>query len=125
MRDADPANKGQTFDTRIPRSLFKLTTMYHLRDDRRGLRLGGNLYYQSGIHAKGGSGASAWRTTQGAYTVVDLMAGYRIDDKLDLQFSVNNAFDRKYYSSIANGTYWPNDVFGTPRNFMLTVRSSF
>ena len=39
--------------------------------------------------------------------------------------NVNNLFDRKYYSSVANGAYEPYDIYGDPRNFKLTARYSF
>jgi outer membrane receptor for ferric coprogen and ferric-rhodotorulic acid len=62
---------------------------------------------------------------QGAYAVTDLMAGYRVNENLDLQLNANNIFDRKYYSTIANSVSYGGDSYGTPRNMMLTAKYTF
>lgn len=71
--------------------------------------------------ANGGS----YRLKQGAYAVTDLMAGYRVNDHLDLQVNANNIFDRRYYSTIANSVSYGGDAYGNPRNMMLTAKYSF
>jgi outer membrane receptor for ferric coprogen and ferric-rhodotorulic acid len=57
--------------------------------------------------------------------VTDLMAGYRVNENLDLQLNANNIFDRKYYSTIANSVSYGGDSYGTPRNMMLTAKYTF
>ncbi|MNO06825.1 Ferric-pseudobactin BN7/BN8 receptor precursor [compost metagenome] len=53
------------------------------------------------------------------------MAGYRVNQNLDLQLNANNIFDREYYSSISNSTSYGGDTYGAPRNMMLTAKYSF
>lgn len=71
--------------------------------------------------ANGGS----YRLEQGAYAVTDLMAGYRLNEHVDLQLNANNVFDRKYYTTIANSASYGGDAYGTPRNMMLTAKYTF
>ncbi|VVN76370.1 Ferripyoverdine receptor [Pseudomonas fluorescens] len=125
VNDANATLEGQDFNRRLPRQLFKLSTIYSLPGDLQRWRIGGDLYQQSQIRTAGGSGSSAWQNRQGSYTVAGLVAGYKASEQLDLQFNVNNLFDRTYYVSIANGGYEPYDVYGDPRNFKLTARYSF
>ena len=88
-------------------------------------RIGGDVYQQSRIRTSGGTGATAWKNQQGSYTVVGLVAGYKASEQLDLQLNVNNLFDRTYYSSVADGEWYPYDIYGDPRNFKVTARYSF
>ncbi|KAA8706104.1 TonB-dependent siderophore receptor [Pseudomonas proteolytica] len=125
VNDANATLEGQDFNRRLPRQLFKLSTIYSLPGDLQRWRIGGDVYQQSQIRTAGGSGSSAWQNRQGSYTVAGLVAGYKASEQLDLQFNVNNLFDRTYYVSIANGGYEPYDVYGDPRNFKLTARYSF
>ena len=125
VNDANATLEGQDFNRRLPRQLFKLSTIYSLPGDLQLWRIGGDVYQQSQIRTAGGSGSSAWQNRQGSYTVAGLVAGYKASEQLDLQFNVNNLFDRTYYVSIANGGYEPYDVYGDPRNFKLTARYSF
>ena len=125
VNDANATLEGQDFNRRLPRQLFKLSTIYSLPGNLQRWRIGGDVYQQSQIRTAGGSGSSAWQNRQGSYTVAGLVAGYKASEQLDLQFNVNNLFDRTYYVSIANGGYEPYDVYGDPRNFKLTARYSF
>jgi len=110
----------------LPEHLFKLTTSYHFQGPLEKLRVGGNVSWQSRMYndialADGGS----YRLEQGGYAITDLMAGYQVNKNLDLQLNANNVFDRKYYSSIANSSDYGGDIYGTPRNMMLTAKYSF
>ncbi|WP_349970596.1 TonB-dependent siderophore receptor [Pseudomonas caspiana] len=127
IKDASaPQNVNQRFDTDLPEHLFKLTTSYHFQGPLEKLRVGGNVSWQSRMYndidlADGGS----YRLEQGGYAITDLMAGYEVNKNLDLQLNANNVFDRKYYSSIANSSDYGGDIYGTPRNMMLTAKYSF
>lgn len=125
VNDATASLEGQDFNRRLPRQLFKLSTIYTLPGNLQRWRVGGDVYQQSKIRTAGGAGATAWKNQQGSYTTVGLVAGYKASEQLDLQLNVNNLFDRTYYVSIANGGYEPYDVYGDPRNFKLTARYSF
>ncbi|WP_312936402.1 TonB-dependent siderophore receptor [Pseudomonas sp.] len=124
--DAAPQNKHQRFDTDTPEHLFKLTTSYRFQGDLEKLRVGGTVSWQSRLYNDvalydGGE----YRLKQGSYAVTDLMAGYRVNEHLDLQLNANNVFDRTYYSSIANSISYGGDSYGAPRNLMLTAKYSF
>ena len=123
---ANPQNVNKQFDTDTPEHLFKLTTRYNFQGPLEKLRVGGNISWQSRMYndielLDGGN----YRLKQGAYAVTDLMAGYRVNDNLDLQLNANNIFDRKYYSTIANSVSYGGDSYGTPRNMMLTAKYTF
>ncbi|MCU0070246.1 TonB-dependent siderophore receptor [Pseudomonas koreensis] len=124
--DANPQNVNKQFDTDTPEHLFKLTTRYNFQGPLEKLRVGGNISWQSRMYndvelLDGGE----YRLKQGAYAGTDLMAGYRVNQNLDLQLNANNIFDRKYYSTIANSVSYGGDSYGNPRNMMLTAKYTF
>ncbi|WP_460135889.1 TonB-dependent siderophore receptor [Pseudomonas sp. S1_E04] len=124
--DANPQKVNKPFDTDTPEQLFKLTTRYNFQGPLQKLRVGGNISWQSRMYndiplVDG----SSYRLKQGAYAVTDLMAGYKVNQHLDLQLNANNIFDRRYYSTIANSASYGGDAYGSPRNMMLTAKYSF
>ena len=124
--DANPQLVNKQFDTDTPERLFKVTTSYHFQGALEKLRVGGNLSWQSRMYNDLAlADGSTYRLKQGAYAVTDLMAGYKVNDHLDLQVNANNVFDRRYYSSIANSIQYGGDTYGNPRNMMLTAKYSF
>ena len=127
IKDENPANNNQQFKTDTPEHLFKVSTVYRLQGPLEKLRVGGNVYWQSRMYndvvlASGGS----YRLQQGGYAVTDLMAGYEVNQHLDLQVNANNIFDRVYYSAIGSNVTWgSNDNYGNPRSYMLTAKYKF
>ncbi|MCO7513823.1 TonB-dependent siderophore receptor [Pseudomonas guariconensis] len=124
--DANPQTENQRFDTDTPEHLFKLSSTYRFQGPLEKLRVGGNVYWQSRMYndiALGDGGS--YRLEQGGYAITDLMAGYQVNQHLDLQLNANNIFDRKYYSSISNSVDYGGDTYGNPRNLMLTAKYSF
>ena len=123
---AKPQNENQRYDTDTPEHLFKLTTRYSFQGPLEKLRVGGNVSWQSRMYNDVAlQDGSTYRLEQGGYAITDLMAGYRVNQNLDLQLNANNIFDREYYSSISNSTRYGGDTYGTPRNMMLTAKYSF
>ncbi|MFJ2446960.1 TonB-dependent siderophore receptor [Pseudomonas sp. NPDC087626] len=123
---ANPQNENQRFDTDTPEHLFKLTASYRFQGPLEKLRVGGNISWQSRMYNDVAlADGSTYRLEQGAYAIADLMAGYRVNQNLDLQLNANNIFDREYYSSISNSTSYGGDTYGAPRNMMLTAKYSF
>ncbi|WP_070885714.1 TonB-dependent siderophore receptor [Pseudomonas argentinensis] len=127
IKDANnPQNENQRFDTDMPEHLFKLSTVYRFQGPLEKLRVGGNLSWQSRLYnditLRDGS---SYRLQQGAYALTNLMAGYAVNENLDLQLNANNIFDKKYYSSISDSIDYGGDTYGTPRNLMLTAKYSF
>ncbi|WP_116423734.1 TonB-dependent receptor domain-containing protein [Pseudomonas citronellolis] len=61
------------------------------------------------------------RVGQDDYTVVNLMARYRLTDHLSTTLNLNNLLDEKYYAGFS-GSY---GHYGPPRNLMMNVRYDF
>ena len=124
--DANPQKVNQQFDTDTPEHLFKLTTRYNLQGPLEKFRVGGNISWQSRMYNDIAlANGSSYRLQQGAYAVTDLMAGYKVNEHVDLQLNANNIFDRRYYSTIANSADYGGDAYGNPRNMMLTAKYTF
>ncbi|MFN3358153.1 MAG: TonB-dependent siderophore receptor [Pseudomonas sp.] len=123
---ANPQKVNKQYDTDTPEHLFKLTTRYNFQGPLEKFRVGGNISWQSRMYNDIAlADGSSYRLQQGAYAVTDLMAGYRVNQHLDLQLNANNIFDRSYYSSISNSVDYGGDSYGNPRNMMLTAKYSF
>ncbi|KAF2394328.1 TonB-dependent siderophore receptor [Pseudomonas frederiksbergensis] len=126
IKDSDPANKNQRFETDTPEHLFKLSTVYRLQGPLEKLRVGGNVYWQSRMYNDVAVANGTYRLEQGSYAVADLMAGYQVTKHLDLQLNANNIFDRVYYAAIGSSTVWGStDTYGDPRSYRLTAKYSF
>ncbi|MHC8406898.1 TonB-dependent siderophore receptor [Pseudomonas sp. TMB3-21] len=126
IKDENPENKNQRFDTDTPEHLLKVSTVYRLQGPLEKFRIGGNVYWQSRMYNDVPLTAGSYRLEQGSYAVTDLMAGYEVNKHLDLQVNANNVFDRVYYSSIGYNTTWGStDNYGTPRSYMLTAKYKF
>lgn len=126
IKDENPENENQRFDTDTPEHLFKVSTMYRLQGPLEKFRVGGNVYWQSRMYNDVPLTAGSYRLQQGSYAITDLMAGYEVNQHLDLQVNANNVFDRVYYSSIGYNTTWGStDNYGTPRSYMLTAKYKF
>jgi len=124
-QDANPSNVGALFDTDTPRHLIKLSTMYRLPGALHGWRVGGSIYRQDSIYNEGTTSGVPFRIAQSAYTVVDLVVGWQATPKLDMQLNINNVFDKKYYNALSGSVSFPSNVYGEPRNVMLTARYQF
>lgn len=124
-KDANESNVGELFDTDTPRHLFKLSTMYRLPGALQGWRIGGSIYRQGAIYNKGTTSGVPFRITQDAYTITDLVIGWQPTPKLDMQLNINNLFDKKYYNALSGSVSFPSNVYGEPRNVMLTARYQF
>jgi outer membrane receptor for ferric coprogen and ferric-rhodotorulic acid len=123
---ANPQDVNKQLDTDTPEKLFKLTTSYRFQGPLEKLRVGGNVSWQSRMYNDIElTDGSSYRLKQGSYAVTDLMAGYKVNDHLDLQLNANNIFDRRYYTSISDSTKYGGDAYGNPRNMMLTAKYSF
>ena len=123
--DANPDTVNQKVNSDIPEHLFKLSTVYRFQGPLEKLRVGGNVYWQSRVYNDVDLDQGSYRVEQGAYAVTDLMAGYQVNQNLDLQLNANNVFDRTYYSGIASSVGWGTDTYGNPRNLMLTAKYTF
>jgi len=97
-------DNGQPTQLFIPRKSAHLTTTYRLPWFDHKLTVGSSLRWQSATHyVEEGVGTA----TQGAYTVVDFMARYDVNRHFTITGTLNNAFDKKYWSTMEYnyGTY--------------------
>ena len=108
-KDAD----GKKFDTESSRTTANLFAKYSIAD----FRAGAGVQYKSKIYV--GSGAN--EITQKAYTLANLMFGYKISKNFDIQLNIDNVFNKKYFEGIGNNKM----VYGDPRTFNLGFTYSF
>ncbi len=121
VKDATASNEGKLFDPDIPRHQFKLSTTYTLPGALSRWRVGGSLYHQNTIYNKG----TNYYVEQEAYSLVDLMLGFKPIEQMDVRLNLNNAFDKKYYNVISSSVATPSSVYGEPRNLMMSVKYNF
>ncbi len=121
VKDTKEENEGRLFDTDIPRHLFKMSTTYTLPGQFNQWRVGTSLYHQNRIYNKG----TTYMIEQDGYTLVDFMVGFKPTEHIDARLNLNNAFDKKYYNSLSNNVTVPSNVYGDPRNMMLSVKYTF
>ncbi|RZF92740.1 TonB-dependent siderophore receptor [Pseudoalteromonas sp. CO302Y] len=107
-------------NTDSPRKQFKLFTTYQFVKQLPALTIGGGLNWQSKSYAQG----TTRNVEQDAYTIVNLMARYNINESMDLQLNVNNLFDKKYYNYMTAG-YYDLYRYGAPRNASLSFSYNF
>ncbi|MEN8282632.1 TonB-dependent siderophore receptor [Acinetobacter gerneri] len=124
-KDATATNVGALFDTDTPRHLFKLSTMYQLPGELQHWRMGGSVYRQGSIYNKGTTSGVPFYISQSAYTVADLILGWQATPKLDLRLNINNVFDKKYYNALSGSVGFPSNVYGEPRNVVLSAKYQF
>ncbi|WP_394804768.1 TonB-dependent siderophore receptor [Sphingomonas agrestis] len=129
LEDANTAFEGIPLTPIIPEHMVKLFTNYAPVDGAlRGFSLGGGVTWfdatyggnPSYINPVNNQRVISTIVRQGAYAVVDLRAGYKINDRIALSVNANNVLDRNYYARISatgRGNYYgqPRSVFGTIR----------
>lgn len=115
----DNLNEGLPFRTQTPRHLFKLWSQYRLPVDDGRWSVGGGVNAQSSYYAMSGP----VRSEQDAYAVFKLSMSYQVNPKTSLSLVVNNLFDKVYYSGIRGVDI--GNVYGAPRNAMLTLRMRY
>nr|WP_233269153.1 TonB-dependent siderophore receptor [Paraglaciecola sp. L1A13] len=113
----------ETVKAYTPSQLLKLGATYQFQQWEQ-FSVGVNMRWQNktsrnqGVVGEGFSNAGDTITTaQDAYSVVDLMARYQINDAIILTVNVNNATDEKYINSL----YWAQGFYGAPVNYNATL----
>ena len=61
--------------------------------------------------------------TQGGYAVLNAMVQYRIDPRWTLSLNLNNLSDKVYYQTVGYAS--GSNFYGTPREWLLTLRGTF
>jgi len=127
-------NNGDVFSGVTPKHLFKLWSTYRLPGDFNDLKIGGGVNLQSANYVNGSAsvldpatgavvGNERYEYRQAGYAVWNAMAEYRLDDHWSVLYNINNAFDKKYYSTVGSSAL--GNWYGDPRNHMLTLRGTF
>ena len=118
---------GTRVNTAVPTTQFKLSTQYRLPAALDQFTIGGRMNWQSKTYNdfENESGVAV-RNQQRPFAIVDLSATYRPTEHLSLQVEVNNVFDKTYYRNISSGYAWSaGELFGDPRNVLVTLRAKF
>ncbi|MNN80107.1 Ferripyoverdine receptor precursor [compost metagenome] len=68
---------------------------------------------------------NGYKVEQDAYALLDLMVGFKPTEHIDARLNLNNVFNKKYDVSITDSTARAENIYGDPRNLMLTVKYSF
>jgi outer membrane receptor for ferric coprogen and ferric-rhodotorulic acid len=117
---ASGTQKGDPYNTQTPKHIFRAFSSYHIPGS--GWTIGGNVRVQSRFYNAGTSNGINYKINQGGMALAGLMAQYRINQQAELNLTIDNLFDRKYYAS-AEGLYYV--YYGEPRRFALTARYHF
>ncbi|QQB32587.1 TonB-dependent siderophore receptor [Achromobacter deleyi] len=107
-------DKGKPYAANTPDHLLRVYTTYRLPGTR--WTIGGNVRAQSAISNSG----DGYTIRQGSYTVVGLLAKYQVSRQAEIGLTVDNLFDRRYYSAV--GDPWFYNFYGAPRRFALNLR---
>lgn len=115
---AAPASLGLPLSQWYPTHTYKIWSNYQvqggaLADFNFGLGMNG--------HSRNWSSSAPTLRSQGGFAVWTAQLGYKFSKSVSANFTVENLFDKVYYTRLqGNNTY---NYFGTPRNFMLTLRA--
>lgn len=104
--------------TEVPRDTLKLFTSYRLQSLPQ-LRVGGGVRWQGAEYYKN-AGPNDETFSQGAYSVVDLMAQYAFTPQTSVSLNLNNVLDENYYTAIGSRGW-----YGTPRSATATLVYAF
>ncbi|WP_436547536.1 TonB-dependent siderophore receptor [Janthinobacterium sp. RB2R34] len=117
VRDDIAANVGQRIATDEPKQLFKLSATYQPGGSLAPWNVGGSIQAQDKMFRR----ETGFYTSQGAYVVAGLTAGYRISDRLQLRLNIDNLFDRHYYQAL--GYSWSGGLarYGAPRSALVSL----
>jgi outer membrane receptor for ferric coprogen and ferric-rhodotorulic acid len=108
---------GARFAAERPTRLVRISTSYRLPGELNKWRVGAALRAQNQIYKTNAP------IRQAGYAIADLNAGWQVNDRIDLRFSVSNLFDRGYYQAISSID--SGNAFGEPRNYTATARYRF
>lgn len=99
----------------IPRNSFSLLNVYEFQDGAlKGLGLGAGGKY---VDERAGQ-TSNTAFSMDAYTVVDLLSYYKVNDKVRLNLDVKNLFNREYEEGAFGNVYaYP----GEPRTVQIGI----
>lgn len=122
-RKADGDRVYSFIQTSAPQNVVKLFTTYQLPGEWEKLTVGGGIRWQDEIYGKVWSPASEYAIlSQKNVFLVDLMARYRFNEKVDVTFNAKNLLNEKYYAGFGN---FDTGFYGEPRSFSLSTKFKF
>ena len=119
VEGAAAAADGSTNLTYTPGNAFTSWTTYELP---RGFTIGGGVRHTGGLH-RGTDGAVGTPAYTEAWTVVDAMVSYALNEHVTLRLNGYNLADKRYVAAINKSGY--RYTPGTPRTFLLSADFRF
>lgn len=122
-RKADGERVYSFIQTTAPENVVKLYTTYTLPGEWDKLTIGGGVRWQDKIYGYVYSPANVYEDiTQKNVFLIDLMAKYKLNDKVDITFNVKNLLNEKYYAGLGN---FDTGYYGEPRSFSVSTKFKF
>ncbi|MHC9086015.1 TonB-dependent siderophore receptor [Luteimonas sp. RIT-PG2_3] len=115
------AGVGQPYATWVPKHMLRMWTDYTLPFGEERWSVGGNIVAQNRVTRPTNDPLA--NISQGSYAILGARVGYKINDNLDIGLNFNNLTDRTYYPKTGSSVGGSN-MYGEPRNVMLTLRGS-
>ncbi len=114
-RNLSQDSKGDSLNSDVPNNTAKLFTTDTLPQLDEALTIGAGIRWQSDIYTYV-TRTNSFKSEQGSYGIVDLMARYKINENLTANLNINNLLNEKYHLSTLNSYY------GAPANFQVGVK---
>ncbi|GAB6854574.1 TonB-dependent siderophore receptor [Asaia astilbis] len=112
-----------------PRHLVRLTTSYTFHGRLKHLMIGGGISSQTSTQWSTNPGRplgngkyDASNLTMNGYTLVNLMARYRLMKGLDLTGNITNLTDKTFVRQVG---FYDGMIYGQPRTFSFTLRGHY
>ncbi|MDE7548775.1 TonB-dependent siderophore receptor [Acetobacter fabarum] len=112
-----------------PHHLVRLTTSYTFPGRLHHLTIGGGVSSQSSTEWStnpgrplGGGKYDASNLRVKGYTLINIMARYRVKNWLDIAGNITNLTDRTY---VRQAGFYDGMIYGTPRTFSFTLRGHY
>ncbi|MDR5172355.1 TonB-dependent siderophore receptor [Methylobacillus flagellatus] len=114
----DPINEGRVFSQWTPKHMLRIWANYQFPGEWRKLSLGGGVNAQS--HTLGYNR----EYEVPGFSVLNARMAYQMTPEVSLALNINNILDKRYYIPAYNETNG-NNMYGAPRNAMLTLKYSY
>ncbi|WP_228712683.1 TonB-dependent siderophore receptor [Halarcobacter mediterraneus] len=107
--------EGEPLNTAHPKQTFKIFTSYNYNK----LTLGGGINWQSEIYNSSSTGLAKSLNRQESYTLVNIMAKYKLNKDINVNLNINNLFDEEYVLNTSGSTW------GAERSFTISLNYKF
>ncbi|MDO4626175.1 MAG: TonB-dependent siderophore receptor [Pasteurellaceae bacterium] len=118
-------SKGALANRYTPRHVVRLYASYNLPDQWNKWTVGAGMRYQSQVSSIYRSSMVYYVPPQGGYTLWDANIAYQINKHMDVNLSVKNITDKKYWQNTSNRVAGMNNYYGEGRNATLTFNWNF